>query len=504
MSVIAVSVDWNDNGDFGDSGENVTSRTLARPGISILRGRDIQRTLNPPIAGSLHAELDNVSRDYSPENGSSPLAGYLHPGHLVRVAIEDGVADAYDAPDPYDAPDYYDGVAEISLATGVLDDLIQHPERSRVSTEIPSIGTLSRLVGQRVSTALYETITVDVAIGHLLDAAGWPAGERVIAVSTTVLEWWWVDNADAWDELQRLVNSDGPGATVYEDGDGYLVFENRHYRTVSPRSNVSQATIGASGTDPVMADLVYRPPIQNIINECTVEYRKREAQSLAVVWTLGQTLTLGQNESRTFLARHSSSDPFKAAIVPVLSTDYSVSAGAVSSVSLNRTSGGSVALTITAGSDGATVTGLQLRAQLVSVAYSGQVTNQFIAATSINRYGIRTFTYPTRAEIDIDTLQEFTDTIVGLYREPRAQLDVVLFNHSQVNQTYQMTFRVSDRITITDPETGFNGDVFIEHISHQITRGAPLIQTILRCEVVPVALYGFWDISEWDASLWGY
>jgi hypothetical protein len=66
-----------------------------------------------------------------------------------------------------------------------------------VSTEIPSIGTLSRLVGQRVSTALYETITVDVAIGHLLDAAGWPAGERVIAVSTTVLEWWWVDNADA-------------------------------------------------------------------------------------------------------------------------------------------------------------------------------------------------------------------------------------------------------------------------------------------------------------------
>src|SRR5688572_620244 len=89
-------IDWSGDGDFADAGEDVSARVRVEPGIQTTRGRDQLRSLAPPMAGQLTAELDNTSRDYSPENGSSPLAGNLVPGRTVRVYAYDGSAYIYD------------------------------------------------------------------------------------------------------------------------------------------------------------------------------------------------------------------------------------------------------------------------------------------------------------------------------------------------------------------------------------------------------------------------
>jgi len=60
---LAVSVDWDGDGEFTDAGGDVSARVLARPGVAVQRGRDQARQLSPPMAGSASLVLDNRSRD---------------------------------------------------------------------------------------------------------------------------------------------------------------------------------------------------------------------------------------------------------------------------------------------------------------------------------------------------------------------------------------------------------------------------------------------------------
>jgi hypothetical protein len=78
-----VNIDWSNNGTWTNLGEDVTRRVL--PEINITYGRDQARALSPVANGSCGFDLDNVSRDYSPENSSSPLVGNILPARPVRI-----------------------------------------------------------------------------------------------------------------------------------------------------------------------------------------------------------------------------------------------------------------------------------------------------------------------------------------------------------------------------------------------------------------------------------
>ena len=76
-------IDWNNDGDFRDTGEDVTAR-VAR--FEWQRGRDNASALTGrSISGKLTAMLDNRSEDYSSFNTSSPLAGNVLPGRKVQL-----------------------------------------------------------------------------------------------------------------------------------------------------------------------------------------------------------------------------------------------------------------------------------------------------------------------------------------------------------------------------------------------------------------------------------
>lgn len=81
--VYTISIDWSNNATFTDTGEDVTTRTLQE--LSITYGRNTERALNPIATGSANAEILNISRDYSPENSSSPLTGNVKPARPFRI-----------------------------------------------------------------------------------------------------------------------------------------------------------------------------------------------------------------------------------------------------------------------------------------------------------------------------------------------------------------------------------------------------------------------------------
>lgn len=79
-------VDWNNDGDFVDTGDDVTSRTLQ---VQCTRGRDTASSLTGrTIAGLLRATLNNESGDYSSEKAGSPLSGNVVPRRKVRLRTD--------------------------------------------------------------------------------------------------------------------------------------------------------------------------------------------------------------------------------------------------------------------------------------------------------------------------------------------------------------------------------------------------------------------------------
>lgn len=73
-----VKVDWNGDGDFDDTDENVTSDVL---GLTLEHFRDLAS--GHMEAARLELQLRNADHKYSPPNSSSPLSGDLKPGRKV-------------------------------------------------------------------------------------------------------------------------------------------------------------------------------------------------------------------------------------------------------------------------------------------------------------------------------------------------------------------------------------------------------------------------------------
>lgn len=454
------AIDFLNDGDFLDTGENVSARMLDARGFTCERGRNQIKSLAPPGVGQAsYGSLDNRSKDYSTENGSSPLAGNLLPGRRARaLAVHSSTT--------------------YNLFSGIVDDIEQHPEDKTVA--IPILGTLSRLAGQKVTTSLYSGISTDAALNYILDAVGWPALERVLQAGQTNFTYWWLDDEDAFDAIARVVASEGPGATVYEDGAGNFVFENRHNRLITARSTTSQATFRDSGTAPWhRRPFAFNGRLKEVVNTVSVPVNVRAEQPLGPVWTLNGSLFIPPSTTVRIEAR--GQHPFTGAYSPVENVDYVVAAGSLTSITLDRTSGMSVTIIIVGGAGGATLTGVQLRA------YSLPATELRVASTanvaaSVAKYGVKTYTDEIWPEIDINTAQDFANAIATAYQEPRAAATITIEGVDDTHRTQCLAREISDRITVVEAQTGLNADMFIEWIGHEVGNAGRSHVTQFGCE----------------------
>ena len=99
-----VHVDWNDDGDFSDANEDVSSDVL---GLTLDHFRDLSS--DHIEAARLELELKNDDHKYSPPNSASPLSGNLKPGRKlwVRAAYPyDGFTDTAGTQLQSHTPDY--------------------------------------------------------------------------------------------------------------------------------------------------------------------------------------------------------------------------------------------------------------------------------------------------------------------------------------------------------------------------------------------------------------
>lgn len=442
-------------------GEDITDRVLDRGSLSIQYGRDQARALAPSAAGEATLEVDNQSRDYSPENTSSPLAGHVLPGRTVRATADLG-GQTY------------------GLFYGHLDAFDVLPGWDRRSVQLSCLDPLGRLKDTRIYTEVYKGIQAGDAVHRILDAVGWPSAQRDIDRGATTIRWWWEDDTDAYDALMRVVDSEGPGALVSVDERGRVIFRGRHHRLQRAESLVVQATI-SDDDEPAMSALVYDHGWRDIVNSVTFSVPVRVQANITTVWSAPDARAITDGETVVFVAR--ASDPFISAIPPVEGTDFTLLQGSVE-VSMDRTSGQSAGIYIRAVGGQAVIADLSLRASPITTATTLPVIAE--DSTSIQRYGRR-------------SLPSARDPVWAGYHDAVAVAELIVAQRSERLPTVRATMRgagnddrlvvqlgldLSGRARIVDAETGLDRDFFVERIEHRITAGQH--ETVFGCEAVPI------------------
>jgi hypothetical protein len=460
-----LSIDWLADGDFTDVGDDVTHRTLdERTPLATRYGRDQARQLSPTSPGELSFELDNRSKDYSPENASSPLVGLVLPGRPVQLqAILSG--------------------ATTTIFTGYLDDFDVKPELVERSIDVVCTDALGRLKGVNVSTPVYQGLRTGDAVNALLDAVGWSPTLRDIDIGATYMPYWWLDNTDAFEALMALADSEGPAALVTVDDTGRIVFRDRHHRLTRSASLTVQSTWRSSGAEPVIsAPVVYGHGWKEIVNSVSVDVPVRSVDGqISTVWSSPGQLTIAAGDTLQITATASS--PFTGAITPDEDTDYTVLSGAVT-VTLSQTSGMSTTILITA-AGGAVIQDLQLRAYAIQ---SATVTVTVEDSDSITKYGRRAMQdqrLPTWANV-YDALAVL-QLIVGKRATRLPTISVTMRGAASATRLTQcLTRDLSDRVHVVESQTGLDADCFIEQISHSIN--LPEHVTTFGLEKIPTVV----------------
>lgn len=475
MPVYSLAVDWAGNGTFTDPGDEVTDDTLS-DGVTITYGRDQSRQLSPGAAGSMAYRVINVNRQYSPENTASVLYGNLDPARNAQAKVTFGGTTTY-------------------LFTGRIDDFDVHVQRADRSVSFSFLDSLALLQGIKLSTPLYQTIRTGEAVNAVLDAAGW-TGPRDIDHGATIIPFWWAEGTDAFSALQDLVKSEGPPAIAYQAPDGTFVFRDRHHRLLRPQSVISQAQFAEprlmSCAAPAVTGLhftdeqfVYSNGWKDIVNSVSFDVGIRQPQlELSAVWSSSDTISLGNGESRVIGI--TGSDPFMNAVVPDVGQDFTLSGAGTLLVGLDRDSGASANITITAVGGSVQVLSMQLRAQAVPVVNTVKVMLQ--DGVSISEHGQKT--YPDEVPwAGVNDAYALATLILQHYSErlPTIQLRVVSENPVHWQQVVGRT--VGDRISVQYDEMGMDTDFFVESVTHQITRiwtdRPPVHAVVLGCEKCP-------------------
>lgn len=478
-----VYVDFNNDGDFTDPREDITSRVLdGRAPVTIHYGRDQARALSPTKVGEAAYEVNNRSRDYSPDNSSSPLTGQVLPGR--RTMITGQVSGA-----------------TYTLYRGVWDDLDYRLGLDQRTVGISSVDGLGQLRGVNVSTPLYRGLRTGEAIGLVLDAAGWSATLRDLDTGASVLPFWWLDGVDAFAALMDLADSEGPPALITVDTAGRVVFRDRHHRYTRAASLTSQSTWRSYGSiEPTYsAPAGYNYGFKDVVNVVEFQVPQRYLGEPAAVWSADGLVSVASGETVNLIVRGSSA--FANPVAPVAGVDYTLASGTVTIV-MQQLSAESVLLAITAVSGPATIEGLQLRAQPVVTANTMTVTAE--DATSISTYGRWSLPADRSPKwASLADAKSISSIILGQRADRLPTMTVTMTGGNNTRLTQQLNRNLSDRVRIDDQHTGLNADCFVEQITHTITQGGREHRTTFGLEKAATQITGAFILGSATSGVLG-
>jgi len=505
MASYTLLVDWNNDGDFTDSNDDITGDVLS---LSWERGRDYASQLQgSSIAGKLTAQLLNTGGKYSPSNTSSALTGEILPGRSIQLQAGSGSF-------PYVFPvAFNDGVRW----QGKLDRIKPSPAASgRRTATLTAFGTLGYL--NQFETQLASETDVltsapsgtDSAIGSILTDIGWPddTDNRTLEIGQTRIARFWISGKKGIDAM-RLVEEAEAGFLL-ESKDGKVVFQNRYHRLIETASTTSQGTFSdADGAAHTFVQVAQDDPLGTIVNHVEATARTFDTASLATLWVHPETgldsPTLAPGEAKVFVAEYPNPDAGNNAMEVAAWT----TPAATTDILANTASGGSsgdsgdkiadiMEISLANADDGSSIYLTKIQARGTAVTTKNPCIVRAIDTTSQGIYGERKYVAKTKFIPTTSEAQDWCEYQVLIFASPTNILTLTIPASATGNIGQALSRDLSDRITVVasnDAKLGISEDFFIESEKHQVSEGGQEHTTVWELSPASGGYSQFWVLG---------
>lgn len=483
MTKFKYHVDWDGSSTFASTDE-VTADVWVDAVASVDQGVDSDRIFYPPMVGeatfSLLSDLANNNK-YHPVS-STQLT--IKPGLDVR--IRSAVAGT-----------------TYNVFRGYVDDaqVVTNPENESVRFVV--YDPLSLAVERTINTAAYQGITTGAAVGIVLDTIGWPAGRRKLDTGGTTMPVWTVENQDAWSALKFLVEIEGPQARLFVDGDGDIVFHDRHRPFTQDSAKTVQATFRNSSTEPnFLTPLRLNNGWRDIVNKAEFSVTPVTKEAETVVWTYpeGRGVEIPSDTTVNVYAVAPSSAPFASVIAPVEDTDYTIVGSTFTAPTINVESGSVIQITFTGSTAGnSKAVDLQLRGQPYEQQDDLIVIDESTASQdAFNRVSIASFN--AGAAMDSNTATDLAAAIVADGEDPRAEMVFTVSNLNDTRAAAQWDREIGDRIRVVDTRSGIDQEAWLVRRRTDIQDGGKTVFTTYTARAVSTGLVGSTEIFILDST----
>lgn len=506
-------VDWNNDGDFSDADENITNYVMQ---VEWKRGRDLANNLRgESVSGTLRVILLNTSGIFSTFNANSDIYGNILPSRKVKLQMGGGAF-------PYTFPITYNQ----DQWTGYLQSLLPFPDvNGRNTAVLDAVGPLGFLNRRSIKVSAQTDRRTDLAIGDILDAAGWDSGDRDLDVGNTTIKRFSIPpNTNTIEALRMVENTEN--GFISETKDGKIKYENRQARFQDTNAITSQATM-SDATSPSnfsFNKIEQDDSLNNIFNEVTVGVKKHTTHAGAdIVWIHpeigtdspsippGQTriyrAVFPQEKADTTQMLYSSADSIGAWTTTAATTDVLANlavdgsgANATSDLTISNTkTANSMDISLTNG-NASTVFITKLQARATIVTQSDVTTITATNTASETTFGKRTF--ESKAPFLPSSEEAFRWCMFNLtrFKDPIQTLKVTIpSNRNETTLGKIQTLDISDRITLdAHTKTGLmsaDKDFFIESISHFVTSKSHHVSQFVLSPVSSISRFWVLGVS---------
>lgn len=470
-------VDWDGDGTFGTSDEDLSDKILGPLTTQI--GRNFPSQLSgKAVVGRLSAVLYDPNGTYVTTNPSSTLFGNIVPKRKVELRTT--------------------SPSNAVVWTGQLSNI--NPRKNgpgaRQEAVLEAVGVLHEIASQDVRVAIQEDVRTDEAVAVVLDAVDFPTADRLLSTGKTTMTRWWVDDNDALNALRQVEATES--GFLHETKAGEIAFRDRHYRL----SGTIQTAVGTwedSATASVRFNRVdLRNPLRHIYNDFNASVQITEpAASSGTLWVNDLATATGTtapsipaSSTLEVWARYPNASSTLEAfavdnwITPAAGTDYIVTSDQAGT---GDTLSGSVAVAVTkfansmkmTFTNNSTGTGFftKMEARGTGLNQKDAVRVSASDATSQGTFGTLTFPRGDSARF-VPTVEEGLDWCkynLAVYKQPIPILSVQ-FNpvESTAVMNEVLARDLNDKVRIIGTaESGFNidGEFYIEAIRHQVAQG---------------------------------
>ncbi|MCK6580634.1 MAG: hypothetical protein L6Q98_21290 [Anaerolineae bacterium] len=491
-------IDWNKDGDFDDSNEDVSARVLQASWFLGFR-EPYQDVADNSV---LTLVVRNNDRLFSPENSSGALYGLLLPFRAVRVESFDGtttrihwvgriesIQPMVSANGQRTAQIVAAGVMHLYKAAETQLALQENKRTDEIIAElikevvIPPAGNQAWILGvEGSSNAGQSTYMSDVTTYSVLEQG---------KTSFTLTGDNWVrqggfadaekDTFDVYHAIADVVGAER--GRFFLNREGKAIFWNRHHLLydVAPTVTFSDDMMGMTYT---------YAGVNSLKNEVIVVCHPRtvSASSTEILWQLqDDVIVVEPGQTRKVYVKFQDEKASRIGGKDVTLTDVTFAYGSASYTINAKANGAELVFTNDGNGEPAVVQTAIVRGKKITT--YNRIEAKAQDQTSMSFYGRRTMRLNLPGLSALEQAQYVADFELLRRKQPRGEVSsLALVSHGKSGGEYhaqQLALTIGSSIAISESQTGHNRRYFIIGEAHELAQGATLWKTTWHLESAP-------------------